>query len=106
MGVERQVHNGLLFQAAAMVRTPEQEAFVYPKIKSWIGAVKEFASTIEDGNLDWVYLNYSDKSQDPLRSYGAENVRKLKDVAARYDPEQVFQELCPGGFKLASVQVE
>lgn len=105
MGVERQAHNGLLFQAAAMVRTPEQEAFAYPKIKAWIEDVREFASTIEGGNLEWVYLNYADKSQDPLGSYGVENVKKLKEVAAKYDPDQVFQKLCPGGFKISGVKI-
>ncbi|KAI1375604.1 hypothetical protein F4677DRAFT_421859 [Hypoxylon crocopeplum] len=105
MGVERQVHNGLLFQAAAMVRTPEQEAFAYPKIQAWIQAIKDFAATIEDGNLEWTYLNYADRSQDPLASYGVENVRRLKEVAAKYDPEQVFQRLCPGGFKISQVKI-
>ncbi|RYP39077.1 hypothetical protein DL767_002340 [Monosporascus sp. MG133] len=105
MGVEHQVHNGLLFQAAAMVRTPEQETFAYPRIMALIEAIKEFAATIENGNLDWTYLNYADRSQDPLASYGVENVKKLKEVAAKYDLGQVFQELCPGGFKIPQVKV-
>jgi hypothetical protein len=105
MGVERQTQNGLLFQAAAMVRTPEQEAFAYSKIKAWIQAVKDFAATIEGGNLEWTYLNYADSSQDPLASYGIENVKKLRQVAAKYDPEGVFQKLCPGGFKLSAARI-
>ena len=88
-----------------MVRTPEQEAFVHPKVQAWVQAVKEFAATIVDGNLDWIYLNYADKSQDPLASYGIENLKKMRKVAAKYDPEQVFQKLCPGGFKLSDVQI-
>ncbi|KAK0625504.1 hypothetical protein B0T17DRAFT_600017 [Bombardia bombarda] len=105
MGVERQKHNGVLFQAAAMVRTPEQEAFAYPKVRDWIAAVREFAATIEDGNLEWVYLNYSDRSQNPLGSYGLENVGRLAKIAAKYDPEGVFQKLCPGGFKISAANI-
>lgn len=104
MGIDRQKENGLLFLAVTMVNTPEQEAFAAPKVKKWIQDVRDFAATIEGGNHDWVYLNYADKSQDPLSSYGPENVKKMKQVAARYDPGQVFQKLCPGGFKISDVQ--
>ena len=89
-----------------MVRTCEQEVFAYPKIHAWVRTVKDFAATIENGNLTWVYLNYADQSQDPLTSYGVENVKKIRDVAAKYDPEQVFQKLCPGGFKISDVKLD
>ncbi|KAK4062461.1 CAZyme family AA7 [Trichoderma aggressivum f. europaeum] len=104
MGVERQPENGLLWLANAQVRTQEQERFAYNLIRNWVHDVKQFAATI-DSNLPWVYLNYADKSQDPLASYGLDNVRKMKDVAAKYDPEQVFQILSPGGFKISSVSL-
>ncbi|KAF5025129.1 hypothetical protein F66182_2830 [Fusarium sp. NRRL 66182] len=104
MGVERHKSNGILFLAVVMAQTPEQEAFAYPKVKAWIQQVREFASTIEGGNLEWTYLNYADKSQDPLGSYGADNIKKMKDAAAKYDPEQVFQKLVPGGFKISHVK--
>lgn len=104
MGVEDQPVNGLLFVAVVMVKTPEQEAFAYPKAKAWLEALKAFASTIENGNLRWIYLNYADKSQKVLESYGAANVQRMRQVAAKYDPEQVFQRLCPGGFKISEVK--
>ncbi|KAI0201522.1 hypothetical protein F4808DRAFT_450194 [Astrocystis sublimbata] len=107
MGVERQEVDGLLFQAAAMVRTPEQEAFAYARVKAWVEAVRAFAaSEVEGGVLEWTYLNYADRSQDPLGSYGAANVKKLKGVAAKYDPNGVFQRLCPGGFKVSQVRTD
>ncbi|KAH7198520.1 uncharacterized protein B0J16DRAFT_330511 [Fusarium flagelliforme] len=104
MGVERQKDNGILFLAVAMVKTAEQEAFARPKVQAWIQEVQNFAATIEGGNLEWTYLNYADKSQDPLGSYGTENIRKMKDAAAKYDPDQVFQKLVPGGFKISDVK--
>ncbi|KAH9844892.1 FAD-binding domain-containing protein [Teratosphaeria destructans] len=103
MGLDRQPIDGLLFVAIVLVKTPEQQAFAYPRIQSWVEKLRAYAATIEDGNLDWVYLNYADRSQDPLRSYGAENVRRMKQVAAKYDPQAVFQDLCPGGFKISHV---
>lgn len=41
--------------------------------------------------LDFKYSNYASRDQDPLGSYGSENVRKLRDIARRYDPDGVFQ---------------
>ncbi|KAI4142020.1 MAG: hypothetical protein LQ341_003340 [Variospora aurantia] len=55
-----------------------------------MGALKEFQ-----------YLNYAFEDLDPIGSYGPDNVRKIKDVSAKYDPLRVFQKLVPGGFKLA-----
>ncbi|KAK4234829.1 6-hydroxy-D-nicotine oxidase [Achaetomium macrosporum] len=104
MGVERQPHNGILFLATAMLKTPEQEAFAYHKVKAWVESVKEFAQGIEGGLLEWRYLNYADKSQDPLASYGEANLELMREVAAKYDPDGVFQRLCPGGFKLSEVK--
>jgi hypothetical protein len=103
MGVEKQPVDGLLFVAVVMVKTPEQEAFAYAKVQNWVDELKAFASRIENGVLPWVYMNYADKSQAVLQSYGAENIRRMRDVAAKYDPHQVFQKLCPGGFKLGDV---
>jgi len=105
LGVEHQKHNGLLFTAIIMVKTAEQETFMYPKIKRWLQDLQAFAATIEDGNQQWIFMNYADPSQDPLRSYGAENVVKMRNVASKYDPGQVFQRLCPGGFKTSEVQI-
>ena len=105
MGVEHQKHNGLLFTAVVMVKTPEQDAFVYPKIKRWLQDLQEFAATIEDGNQEWIFMNYADPCQDPLRSYGEENVKKMRTVALKYDHDQVFQKLCKGVFKISDVQI-
>lgn len=104
LGIDRQPENGLLWLAVAQVRTAEQERFAYSKIKEWVRAVKKFAASI-DGNLEWTYLNYADKSQDPLGSYGVENVRVMQEVAQKYDPQGVFQTLCPGGFKVSNVRL-
>ena len=33
-------------------------------------------------------------------SYGPESVARLRAASRKYDPQGVFQTLCPGGFKL------
>ncbi|KAL3461183.1 hypothetical protein BJX64DRAFT_300202 [Aspergillus heterothallicus] len=50
---------------------------------------------------DFIYLNYADGTQNPLRGYGPENVAFIAQVANKYDPDGVFQTLVPGGFKIS-----
>lgn len=103
MGVENQTHDGILFVAIAMVGTATQYTFAYQRTKAWVDAVWQYAGTIENGQLDWVYLNYADSSQSPLESYGPANVEHLKLVSTKYDPNRVWQRLCPGGFKISNI---
>lgn len=48
----------------------------------------------------YIYMNYAVPSDPVIQSYGLSNVRFLKSVSKRYDPQGVFQTLVPGGFKL------
>lgn len=48
----------------------------------------------------WVYLNYADKSQNPIEGYGTVNKLNLQAVSLKYDPLGFFQYRVPGGFKL------
>jgi hypothetical protein len=50
----------------------------------------------------FLYMNYAAQFQDVITSYGAENVEFLRRVAAAYDPDQIFQRLVRGPFKLYS----
>lgn len=52
---------------------------------------------------EYVYLNYADKSQDPLRGYGEQSVKYIRRVAEKYDPHGVFQYQVPGGFKVSNL---
>lgn len=45
-------------------------------------------------------MTFATASQKVLRSYGADNVKRMQDTAAKYDPEGVFQKLQYGGFLL------
>ncbi|KAK1243480.1 hypothetical protein MKX07_004108 [Trichoderma sp. CBMAI-0711] len=48
----------------------------------------------------YLYQNYASYQQDVFASYGKENLAKLRSISARYDPQQVWQQLQPGYFKL------
>lgn len=48
----------------------------------------------------YIYLNYALENQDPIASYGEQNLVELRSVSKKFDPGQVFQRLVPGGFKL------
>ncbi|KAH8700860.1 hypothetical protein BGW36DRAFT_447684 [Talaromyces proteolyticus] len=60
------------------------------------------AITEKEGvNVRYRYMNYAAKWQDPIVSYGAAQVAKLREVAAKYDPFGFFQTKVRGGFKLS-----
>lgn len=52
--------------------------------------------------LDFLCPSFAgaDQSQRVVRGFGGENLRQLQEVAAKYDPEGVFQELQSDGFLL------
>lgn len=85
------------------VPTPELLEMVYPIYIESMKEIEAYAKSV-DGNVDFRYLNYSDSSQDPLRSYGKENVKKMREAAAKYDPTGIFQTRVPGGFKVSSIR--
>lgn len=45
-------------------------------------------------------MTFDTGSRKVLGSYGAENIKLMQEVAAKYDPEGVFQKLQNGGFLL------
>lgn len=49
---------------------------------------------------DFEYLNYASEYQNPIENYGAANKARLQSISKKYDPQQVFQVLQPGGFKV------
>ncbi|KAL7782208.1 hypothetical protein V8C37DRAFT_397964 [Trichoderma ceciliae] len=48
----------------------------------------------------YLYQNYASQQQKVFSSYGKDNLARLKSVSAKYDPQQVWQKLQPGYFKL------
>lgn len=79
-----------------MMKTPTHRALVYPKLDKATEAVRQYAASV-GGLTGWNHMNYADESRDVFARYGAANMKKMKDMAARYDPQRTFQKLCPGG---------
>ncbi|OTB07582.1 hypothetical protein M426DRAFT_268023 [Hypoxylon sp. CI-4A] len=73
-----------------------------PAVRAMFEEVESYAKSI-DKNVDFLYLNYCGGGQDPLRTYGEENVKRMKEASAKYDPARVFQKRVPGGFKISKV---
>ncbi|KAK5109863.1 hypothetical protein LTR62_006470 [Meristemomyces frigidus] len=48
----------------------------------------------------YIYQNYAANEQDVFAGYGEENRARLREISRKFDPEQVFQRLQPGYFKL------
>jgi hypothetical protein len=52
-------------------------------------------------HLAFKYMNDASRDENPLASYPAANLARLKSIAATYDPAGVFQTLQNGGFLLS-----
>ncbi|KAH6652289.1 6-hydroxy-D-nicotine oxidase [Truncatella angustata] len=102
IGMDRETENAILFQMQHMVRTVEQETEARERLTAMRQSLKLY--NLEVGvNVEWEYLGYADGSQDPLSTYGSENVQFIREVATKYDSEGIFQTRVPGGFKISRV---
>ncbi|KAL1850825.1 hypothetical protein Plec18170_006661 [Paecilomyces lecythidis] len=100
LGLDRFDENLLLFLIVLSWGGLEDDALFDSLGKTAIQQLDTYAREIGADN-EFIYLNYADPSQNPLRSYGEENLAEIRRVAEKYDPEHVFQEQVPGGFKVS-----
>jgi FAD/FMN-containing dehydrogenase len=49
------------------------------------------------------YPNYCSDWQKPFGSYGEENLKFLRDISKKYEPDGLFKKGCSGALKLGSV---
>lgn len=102
LGLEQHDSDGIIWAFHVLVRTPELEAWAFPRSHDVYRGVRDYAASI-GGLLNWVSGSYAHPTQGVFQSYGKDNLRFLKEVAAKYDPDGVFQNLCPSGFKISAV---
>lgn len=103
LGLENIGGNSILFNAGVAVTSDDRDfAIAKAELAVLTAQVKEVSKSV-NGDLDFIYLNYAESNQDPLGSYGAKNIQHMRDVAAKYDPTEVFQKRIPGGFKISRV---
>ena len=97
------IPTSLVFSFQFVWDSASDDAAIYAAADELLAQAK--AVTQELGTArDYIYLNYAYPKQDPIGSYGAENVRLLKKASDKYDPKGVFQKLLPGGFKVSKVR--
>ncbi|KAK7952544.1 6-hydroxy-D-nicotine oxidase [Apiospora aurea] len=54
-------------------------------------------------HIPFLYMNDASRDQNPLATYGAENIARLKEISLKYDPTQLFQKRQNGGFLLSKI---
>ncbi|KAJ9315388.1 CAZyme family AA7 [Paecilomyces variotii] len=99
IGLDRFDENLLLFLVTIGWKDTVDDSLFDSLGKAAIEQLDAYAKELGADN-EWIYLNYADVSQNPLRSYGEENLAEIRRVAEKYDPEHVFQYQVPGGFKV------
>ncbi|OAX83500.1 hypothetical protein ACJ72_02134 [Emergomyces africanus] len=63
-------------------------------------AKMEDALAVAGQNADFRYMNDADKGQQVFQNYGGNNLAKLKQIRAKYDPTMLFTESLTGGWKV------
>ncbi|KAK7757764.1 hypothetical protein SLS62_000142 [Diatrype stigma] len=61
----------------------------------------EAAAKEQGSHMRYIFMNDANERQSVIASYGPENVQRMRQVQKKYDPEQVFDRLLAGAFKLS-----
>lgn len=77
----------------------EYDSIVFEWLESTTAAINQ--ATEAAGLFDpFNYMGDAAGFQSIFPGYGAANHHRLQSIASAYDPNQVFQKLMPGGFKV------
>ncbi|KAL8869067.1 MAG: hypothetical protein Q9174_004549, partial [Haloplaca sp. 1 TL-2023] len=100
LGLDRYTDNNLFFLFDIAWNGTQYDDKIRDVADEVIGALQEYTNSV--GALkDFQYINYAYYNLNPLGGYGTAALDKIKAASLKYDPQQVFQKLVPGGFKLA-----
>ncbi|KAI0168533.1 FAD binding domain-containing protein [Pestalotiopsis sp. NC0098] len=105
LGLERDMRNKVLVALGVSLLgadSRQQYPLVLQKVTATNERIVAFARSL-GSDQEFVYLPYADARQDPIGSYGAANVQRIRDAANKYDPSGFFQRRVPGGFKISRV---
>jgi hypothetical protein len=80
---------------------PSQNEQIYALARDLMDTIENEAKKL--GVYDpYIYLNYAAPWQEVIAGYGSASVSRLQKLKAEVDPNNVFQHLVPGGFKIPS----
>ncbi|KAF2015241.1 FAD-binding domain-containing protein [Aaosphaeria arxii CBS 175.79] len=99
LGLERFDKDFINFLFSLSWQLPIDNARVEAALKTAEAAIVDLAKR-SGLYSEYVYLNYAAQWQEPVKSYGAQNVQFMRGVSKKYDPNGLFQKAVPGGFKL------
>ncbi|KAG9256601.1 FAD binding domain-containing protein [Emericellopsis atlantica] len=96
---ENLTKNSIVVQFEALMPSDKYKTFLTSKLRDATAGVQAYAEKTGQDNK-WLYVNYANREQDALGTYGEENLDFLERVAKKYDPEGFFQDRVTGGFKI------
>lgn len=91
--------NSIMWLGTVAYEDLAHDKIMHQKLQEAFKELEKFARH-RGADVAFRYINYADKTQNPLKSYGRANVDFMKKVAAKYDPNRVFQAQMPGSFKV------
>lgn len=94
--------NSFVLQLEALLPSKKYEAVVSTKLGNATTTIEAYARASKQ-NTEYEYTNYANQAQNPLKYYGADNIKFLQTTAKKYDPKGFFQTVVPGGFKSSKV---
>ncbi len=97
--MDHQKGNCILVQIFMAFSSAELEFEARRLLTAYHAAVKQEAVKM-GAYVPFEYANYADKTQDPIATYGEENMAFLRRVKDRYGPGDVLRKRMPGGFKI------
>lgn len=102
LGLDQVKKNALLWLITGSTTTLKHQKIMEKKLAAFSATLEKFAEA-RDAHVRWQYLNYVDKSQNPLKSYGEPNVEFIRKVSTKYDPAQMFQKKVVSGWKISKI---
>ncbi|KAL8820863.1 MAG: hypothetical protein Q9191_007428, partial [Dirinaria sp. TL-2023a] len=99
LGLDRLKDNSIILNFLMIWSDPAKDEIIRKVLDTILTNVTNYTQKV-GAYRPWQYTNYAYEDQDPIGSYGPDNVQYLKDISQKYDPGQVFQKLVPGGWKL------
>lgn len=99
LGLDAVHTNSIMWLGTVAYEDPAHDEITHQKLQKAYKELESFARH-RGADVAFRYINYADKTQNPLKSYGQANLDFMKKVAAKYDPKLVFQTQMPGSFKV------
>lgn len=77
----------------------EDDTSIFTEVEHLVAELRDLAR--DKGLLHrYIFTNYGYSKDDVIAGYGKESMSRLRAASQKYDPEGIFQNAVPGGFKL------